>query len=134
MICMTVTSAMTYMCPMARIVKKPARRMKVHSVRTLKLTTFLSRSSCAESSGTFGKGCCRINLLICQDSTFSIAGELCRLVEGSSCDVTEYLRVGVRVQITRRSQQFAIRRKTKHHDYSTQVCTPTDKTRLTLID
>jgi hypothetical protein len=41
---MTVTSAITYICPRARIVKKPASRINVHNVRTLKLTTFFCLS------------------------------------------------------------------------------------------
>jgi hypothetical protein len=45
MICITVTIAMTYICPNARIVKKPAKRMNVHNVRTLKFMTFFCRSS-----------------------------------------------------------------------------------------
>lgn len=57
---MTVTIAITYMCPRARIVKNPANKIKVHNVRTLKLITFFCRSSVATSETT-GKDCCPIS-------------------------------------------------------------------------
>src|SRR5208282_5978654 len=58
-ICITVTNAITYICPKARIVKYPAKRIKVHNVRTLKLTTFFLCSSveAGRSSSTTGNIC-----------------------------------------------------------------------------
>lgn len=45
------------MCPNAKIVKNPANRLKVHKVRTLKITTFFCRSSVDCAFGTTGRDC-----------------------------------------------------------------------------
>jgi len=73
MICITVTIAITYICPSAKIVKYPAKRIKVHNVRTLKLTTFFCRSSTVVS-GTTDNGCFPINSKISWECYFIHGG------------------------------------------------------------